>query len=240
MELFSIRGLYERILHALGVKINGSRATIRPYEKDTRNLSFEDVAMHFASLGYQPRSVSITEIEEYATRRRNIIEGRSPLSSEEWTTSPQLAEMIVRYPPVNAYSQSSGPQRNRYPNMGIDLRTSKGADRATTPEGPTLSPSSGSMSPDFPAHYEPPTPRTMPLAEDVVGPLPPLAPLSWADEPYAVNNILGASSAAHGGSQTDVIQAATVNNIPPLASAVNLASVPLPASRAATPMDASD
>ncbi|KAI0037401.1 hypothetical protein FA95DRAFT_1614249 [Auriscalpium vulgare] len=240
MDLFSIRGLYGRILYGRKIAVTGTRPSIQPYDGDTHNLAIEDVARHFAQLGYQPRSISITEIEEYATRRRNVIEGRSPLSNEEWTSSPRLSEMAIRYPPINSHSQSARPPCNLYPNMALDLRTTNSVERAKTPEGPTLSPSSGSMSPDFPAHYEPPTPYVVPLAGEVAGAVPPLS-LSWADEPIAVNNIFGAPpTVTSGGSSTDAIQGVVVNNNPSINSAVRPADVPLPASRLVTPMDATE
>ncbi|KAI0040191.1 hypothetical protein FA95DRAFT_1611998 [Auriscalpium vulgare] len=156
----------------------------RPFEGNTRNLSLEDVARHFANHGYHPRSLSITELEEYAAGRRNIIEGRPLLSTAEWESSPTLAEMGTLYPPTHATAPSAGPHRNLYPNMSLDLRPANGATRAQTPEGPPLPPHAGSLSPDFPSHYVPPTPQFVPLTSEAAGPLP-VEAASWADDLYA-------------------------------------------------------
>ncbi|KAI0038530.1 hypothetical protein FA95DRAFT_1613313 [Auriscalpium vulgare] len=242
-QLFSIRGLYGRVLHKINVQPTGHIPTVRPYLADTRNLSIEDVARHFASNGYQPRSLSITEFEEYACGRRNVIEGRPYTSTSEWSSYPRLAEMNTVYPPVHAASQANGPPRNLYANMSLDFRRTGPVARAATPEGPTLaSPSSfsGSMSPDFPAHYVPPTPHFVPISDDVALPLPTEAN-SWADDLPAVNNSSGTSSSVIAARPTtEAAQEALVNNIATRQITVEPASLPLPASRSATPMDATE
>ncbi|KAI0037593.1 hypothetical protein FA95DRAFT_1614059 [Auriscalpium vulgare] len=73
------------------------------------------------------------------------------------------------------------------------------------------------MSPDFPAHYVPPTPYVIP-SDSLLEPLQ-LDATSWADDTFAE---------------------ATVNNIPTITSVVEPAALPLSASRSATPMDATD
>ncbi|KAI0037984.1 hypothetical protein FA95DRAFT_1578471, partial [Auriscalpium vulgare] len=120
-QLFSIRGLFGRILHRRGIAVQGATAVVRPYLGDTRNISLEDVARHFASNGYQPRSQAITEFEEYAIRRRNTIEHRPPSATTEWGSYPTLAAMHVEYPPVHGPALSAGPPRNLYSNMSLDL-----------------------------------------------------------------------------------------------------------------------
>ncbi|KAI0038972.1 hypothetical protein FA95DRAFT_1577781 [Auriscalpium vulgare] len=239
-QLFSIRGLFGRILAARAIPVRGSIPTARPFEGDTRNLSMEDVARHFANQGYHPRSLTITELEEYAAGRRNITENRPLSSTAEWTSSPTLAEMNVLYPPVHAPAQTAGPHRNLYPNMSLDLRTASGTTRAQTPEGPSLPAHDGSLSPDFPSHYVPPTPQFLPLSDAVAGPLP-VEDASWADDLYAVSNSVIASTLV-GTAQlpADVEQENNVNNMSTVDSAVDPASQPLPASRSATPMDATD
>ncbi|KAI0037258.1 hypothetical protein FA95DRAFT_1614437 [Auriscalpium vulgare] len=190
---------------------------------DTRNISLEDVARHFANNGYHPRSLSITEFEDYATSRRNLIEGRHSGATDEWNSYPTLAEMNILYPPAHASNQTSGPPRNLYPNLSLDLRSSSGDPRPATPEGPALSRSSGTMSPDFPDHYVPPTPHSVPLDNEAAGSLPTEA-ISWADDLFVVNNN----------------SVPTVNNIAPVSSAVDPTTKPLPPSRPATPMDSTD
>ncbi|KAI0042594.1 hypothetical protein FA95DRAFT_1575631 [Auriscalpium vulgare] len=200
-QLFSIRGLYERVLHAEHISPTGSIPQSRPYTGDTRNLSFADVARHFARNGYQPRSLAVSELEEYAAARRNLTDHRPRSSTAEWGSFPTLAEMNPRL----------APSRQRVP---------------------ALAPSSGSMSPDFPAHYEPSTPHFVPIADDTAGPLPPVA-ASWADDDYSVNNSLASS-------QPDAGQVDNVNNSSTAVSAVDPASIPTPMSRSVTPMDASE
>ncbi|KAI0040651.1 hypothetical protein FA95DRAFT_1576834 [Auriscalpium vulgare] len=222
-QLFSIRGLYGRIIYHLRIPIRGSIPEARPYQGDTRNISLEDVARHFASNGYQPRSLSVTEFEEYAIGRRNATEHRPSSSTTEWTSYPTLADMQTRYPVIHAPPQTAGPARNLYSNMSLDFRNTSDAPRARTPEGPSLSRTSGSMSPDFPIHYSPPTPHFVPIEDAAAEPLP-TGSGSWADDNFAVNN----SSVA------------TVNNTTTVAPAVDPAALPLPHSRSVSPMDESD
>ncbi|KAI0045612.1 hypothetical protein FA95DRAFT_1607582 [Auriscalpium vulgare] len=222
-QLFSIRGLYGRVLHKHSIPVIGSVPTVRPYVHDTRNLSIEDVARHFASNGYQPRSLAISECEEYAIGRRNVIENRPINSTAEWSSYPRLADMSSLYPVVHAPGPSAGPPRNLYANMTLDLRASNAPARSLTPEGPVLTRAPGSLSPDFPDHYEPPTPHFVPIS-DADAPKLPAEVTSWADELYAVNNST----------------VTTVNNTVLAESAVNPAALPLPASRSASPMDATE
>ncbi|KAI0038522.1 hypothetical protein FA95DRAFT_1613325 [Auriscalpium vulgare] len=223
-QLFSIRGLFGRVLHHRDIPVLGSVSTIHPYMGDTRNISLEDVARHFASNGYQPRSQAVREFEEYAVSRRNTTERRSPNETAEWESYPTLAGMHEQYPPIHAPAHYTGPPRNLYANMSLDLRATNDTPRSRTPEGPVLSSTTtGSMSPDFPAHYTPPTPHFVPIEDHIAGPLPPELS-SWADDDFTVNNSLGSN----------------VNNINPGSSAVDPAALPLPASRSVTPMDATD
>ncbi|KAI0038523.1 hypothetical protein FA95DRAFT_1613320 [Auriscalpium vulgare] len=239
-ELFSIRGLYERVLHKEHIPVIGSVATVRPYTGDARNLTIVNVARHFANNGYQPRSLAVTEFQEYAAGRRNVTEGRPRMSTEEWVTPPTLAAMNIAYPPLHAAPPSAGPPRNIYPNRSLDLRAANTAARSTTPEGPALVHSSGTMSPDFPLHYVPPTPHSVPLSDELAGALP-LESRSWADDDFAVNNSLGMSSVPPVvQSSIDVAQDPSVNNLGTDHSTVDPASVPIPPSRSATPMDSEE
>ncbi|KAI0038529.1 hypothetical protein FA95DRAFT_1613318, partial [Auriscalpium vulgare] len=183
-QLFSIRGLYGRVLHHRNITVSGVVPEARPYTGDTRNISIEDVARHFAANGYQPRSLSVNELEEYAVGRRNAIEGRPLSATTEWGSYPTLADMQKQYPPIHAPSQTAGPTRNLYSNMSLDFRGAAESPRSRTPEGPALSATTGSMSPDFPSHYTPPTPHFVPIDDAAAEPLP-FGSGSWADDDFA-------------------------------------------------------
>ncbi|KAI0258070.1 hypothetical protein BC834DRAFT_847687 [Gloeopeniophorella convolvens] len=66
--LFSISGYYERILGARNVSVDTHDEGIRLqfFPSDARNATVDDVAAHFAHMGFQPRSERLLAIEQYA------------------------------------------------------------------------------------------------------------------------------------------------------------------------------
>ena len=108
-DLFSIPGLYAHIIGSTRFPLGNRRRERFPF--DTRNMDIIHVAVWAHDHGLDPQSPAVREIEDWAARVRNEVDGRHPDGS--WSSSPstiteiagvyqrQLSEIntMFQYPP---------------------------------------------------------------------------------------------------------------------------------------------
>ncbi|KAI0258690.1 hypothetical protein BC834DRAFT_910326 [Gloeopeniophorella convolvens] len=118
-DLFSICGYYERVLYSCNVAptSHSDGVQLRYYPGDGHNATAKDVALHFASMGFKPRSTQLIDLELYAIRRRNLSIPRLHDCLADWPEFPMVAEINASYPwPANAtFPGGAVFQPNMYP-----------------------------------------------------------------------------------------------------------------------------